>query len=351
MNKRLFVSLLVLASVCTAAWAAPEKESKGKVSVSVSCIGFYNLENLFDTINDPTINDEQFLPKGGYKWTGRKYESKLKRMSYAISKIGIDVSPVGPVVLGVSEIENTGVLNDLVAQPALKDRNYQVVHIDGPDRRGVDVGLLYNPSYFTVTNVVSHPYRTDDPDFFTRDQLAVSGYLQGEKVHFIVIHWPSRWGGEKRSRPLRVGAAKVTRSICDSIYATDKDAKIMIMGDFNDDPYNEACAVTLNAKKDKKDVKKHGLYNPLWQYLDKGIGSLAYNNNWNLFDMILLSEPLANAPREELSFWRAEIFNKSFLLQQEGAYKGHPLRTHSRGVWTNGYSDHLPVIVYLVKKK
>ena len=166
----------------------------------VGLVGFYNLENLFDTINDPNKDDEEFLPQGANQWNTEKYLAKLHNMAYAISTIGTDWSPDGVAVLGVSEIENRTVLEDLVRQPEIKDRNYQIVHYESPDRRGVDVGLLYNPKYFKLTN--SKSYRTvvpDQPDFITRDQLVVSGLFDGEMMHFIVMHWPSRYGGEKRS--------------------------------------------------------------------------------------------------------------------------------------------------------
>ena len=326
---------------------------KQTASYSVSCVAFYNLENLFDTINDPTINDEEFLPQGGYHWSALKYENKLRNMAYAISQIGKNVSPVGPVILGVSEIENRRVLEDLVKEPAIKDQNYQIVHYDGPDRRGVDVGLLYNPTYFTVTNSVSHRLvMPDKPDFKTRDQLMVSGYLQGEKVYVIVNHWPSRYGGELYSRPNRNAAAALTKQICDSIYKTDAKAKIIIMGDLNDDPYNESCAKVLGAKKNKEQVEPQGYYNTLWKTLSRGIGSLGYNDAWNLFDQIIISGNLANADRsKELGFWKAEIFNQPFLIVQEGQSKGYPKRTHQGGVWLNGYSDHFPVLIYLIKQK
>ena len=325
--------------------------SSEKVDVQLACVAFYNLENLFDTIHNEGVNDYEYTPTGANKWNAYKYNEKLKKMSYAVSQIGLDRSPVGAAILGVSEIENRGVLEDLVAMPALADRSYEIVHYDGPDRRGVDVALLYNPRMFVVSNSVSHPYKDEnDPEFRTRDQLLVSGYLFGEKIHVIVNHWPSRWGGEVASRPKRVGAAKVTKSIVDSIQKIEPKAKIIIMGDLNDDPVNESVAVILNAKKNPIEVRAGGLYNTLWTTHDKGIGSLAYQGQWNLFDQIIISYDLLNAPRTNLRFWSAEIFNRSFLTHQEGQDKGTPLRTHSRGVWLNGYSDHFPTLIYLIKE-
>ena len=311
---------------------------------------FYNLENLFDTIDNDNVNDEEYTPKGPLKWNTQKYSSKLQRMSYSISQIGLDVTPLGVAMIGVSEIENRGVLQDLVKQPDLVKRGYEIVHYDGPDRRGVDVALLYNPKLFIVTNSKSYRLHTADTAFLTRDQLMVSGYLQGEKVHVIVNHWPSRNGGEERSRPKRNAAAGLTRSISDSLLRVDPKAKIIIMGDLNDDPFNESCATILGAKKEINDVKAGGLYNTLWKTLDMGVGSLAYNDQWNLFDQIIVSAELAHADRRKLKFWKAEVFNRSFLIQQEGRYKGSPWRTHAGGAWTNGYGDHFPTLIYLVKE-
>lgn len=340
---------LLLSSACTTKnkISSPSDE---KLNVSISSVAFYNLENLFDTINNENVNDEEFTPNGPMKWNALKYTSKLQHMAYAISQIGLEYSSVGVALIGVSEIENQGVMEDLVKQPELVKRAYQIVHYDSPDRRGVDVGLIYNPKLFIVTNSKSYRLRTEDSNFLTRDQLMVSGYLQGEKVHVIVNHWPSRTGGEMSSRPKRNAAAALTRSISDSLMRVDPKAKIIIMGDLNDDPTNESCATILGAKKELDEVKSGELYNTLWKTLEKGIGSLAYNDQWNLFDQIIVSSELAHADRTKLKLWKAEVFNKSFLTQQEGRYKGTPLRTHAGGVWTNGYSDHYPTLIYLIKE-
>lgn len=348
----LFITTLVLLlnSFTTNKVEVPQT-GKEKVNVQVSCLAFYNQENFFDTINQPNVNDEEYTPNGPMQWNTQKYTAKLEHMSYAISQIGLDYCPSGVAMIGLSEIENRGVLEDLVKQPTLANRSLQIVHYDSPDRRGVDVALLYNPKLFIVTN--SKSYRLvipTDTAFRTRDQLMVSGYLQGEKVHVIVNHWPSRSNGELPSRPKRNAAAALTRSIADSLFRVDPKAKIIIMGDLNDDPFNDSCAKILGAKKEINDVKDGELYNTLWKTLDRGIGSLAYNDQWNLFDQIIISSELAHSDRSKLKFWKAEVFNRSFLTQQEGKYKGSPCRTHSGGAWTNGYSDHYPTLIYLIKE-
>lgn len=342
------IIVLIFQTSCSPKKIVTESKSD-KVNVELSCVAFYNLENLFDTINQSN-NDEEYLPNGANKWNSLKYNSKLRNMSSVISQLGVETASAGIAILGVSEIENRGVLEDLVKQPSLKDRSLQIVHYDSPDRRGVDVGLLYNPRLFTVTNSKSYRLQTEDSTFLTRDQLMVSGYLLGEKIHVIVNHWPSRSGGEDRSRPKRNAAAALTRSIVDSLYKADPKAKVIVMGDLNDDPFNESCSTILGAKKNAEDVKQGDLYNVFWKTLESGTGTLSYNDQWNLFDQIIISNELINGDKSKLKFWKSEIFYRPFLIQQEGRYKGTPLRTSSGGVWLNGYSDHLPTMIYLVKE-
>ncbi len=353
--KRLFFFTLIACFVCSNVQGATPKKNATKASYRLNCIAYYNLENLFDTINDPNTNDEEFLPDGGMKWTGLKYTNKVKNMAYALSKLGTDEDPRGAVAIGVSEIENRHVLEDVCADPAWGNRKMEIVHYDSPDRRGVDVGLLYDPSRFTVVRTSSHRLHVpNNPDFISRDQLVVTGYLNemAEKVHIIVNHWPSKYGGEERSRPGREAAAALTKQIADSIYGRDVHAKIIICGDLNDDPNSFPCSIVLGAKKTRAEVGEHGFYNCFWQVWERGIGSLYYNGSWNLYDQFIISEPLLNAnPAEELAYWKAQIFNKEFLTEQAGKNKGTPKRTHKSNVWLNGYSDHYPTMIYLIKQK
>ena len=174
-----------------------------------------------------------------------------------------------------------------------------------------------------------------------------------EKIHVITNHWPSRYGGELASRPGRDTAAMLCKSICDSIYLKEPKAKIVIMGDLNDDPYNHSCKEVLKARKHREEVEPQGYFNTMWQMLDRGIGSLAYNGSWNLFDQIIINEPLLSAKIEsgKWVYWKAQIFNKPFLTVQEGKDKGTPFRTTKAGVWQNGYGDHYPTMIYLIRKK
>jgi len=321
--------------------------------MKIGCIGFYNIENLFDTINDPDINDEEFLPEGSNKWTGERYKLKLKNLSEVISQIGNEYVKGGPVILGLCEVENKQVVEDLVNTPLLKPMDYGIVHYDSPDKRGVDVALIYQKKYFQVLNSKAYTLKIEGrDDFFTRDQLMVSGIIDGELIHIIVNHWPSRSGGEKKSAPLRNAAAKLCRSIVDSILKTDIHSKIIIMGDLNDDPTNESLIKYLLAKGDYKKVNTGDLYNPSYKMLKKeGIGSLAYRDSWNLFDQIIVSSAMTGEDKSTYKYYKSYVFNKKFLIQSEGAYSGYPLRTFAGGVYMGGYSDHFPVYIFIVKAK
>lgn len=315
------------------------------------CIGFYNVENLFDTLDTEDVRDTEFTPQGSKKWNTAKYQHKLENLSRVISEMGVDVTPDGVALLGVSEVENKDVLEDLVKTEKLKDRNYQIVHYNSPDARGIDVALLYNPNYFEVTGSRSFKVSfDDDPDYKTRDQLLVSGILGGEKVHVMVAHWPSRRGGQKRSEPRRVTAAEVGRAVIDSLMAEDPEAKIFYMGDLNDDPVNRSVKkVMLTAAKPRQSGAKV-LFNPMESYYKKGIGSLAWSDNWNLFDQIIMNPIVTRGEFREWTYYTARVFNKAYLCQAEGQFKGYPFRSFVGSNWMGGFSDHFPVYIMLVRE-
>ncbi len=321
---------------------------------SVAGVGFYNLENLFDTIVDPDENkilQEDFTPKGKSAWTSERYHEKLENMSKVIAEIGTDVSPDGLAMLGVAEIENRTVLEDLVKTKNLNNRGYEIVHYESPDKRGIDVGLLYNPTYFKVTSSRNISLRTIDTTFHTRSQLLVSGLLNGEKVHVIVAHWPSRRGGEKRSKPRRASAAKLGRMLIDSLQSYDPNAKILYMGDLNDDPVDESVKKHLKAVGKQENATNGVLYNPWAGYYKKGIGTLAYRDTWNLFDQIIVTESLLGEDYTSYKLFKSKIFKKAYLLNATGRYKGYPYRTYAGGAYTGGYSDHFPVYMFLIKEQ
>lgn len=347
--KKLTLLLAALLSL-TAIGINAQNPSAAKTAYKVYGVGFYNLENLFDTIpNNPLGRDLEFTPEGKNQWTGEKYWSKISNLARTISAMTTKTTPNGPAILGVSEIENVTVLNDLVRDPQIRRWNLQVVHHDSPDRRGVDVGLLYNPRYFEVVNVTNHLLTVpNNPDFRTRDQMCVVGLLGGDPLAVIVNHWPSRLGGQKQSEYLRKAAAELSKHIADSLWAVNPSMGVIIMGDLNDDPSDKSCSQVLGAKKHAKDVVDgHTFYNPWWKILDDdGVGTLAYKGQWNLFDQIILSGNLLNGNLSTgLEFIRAKVNNYEFLTTKEGQRKGYPLRTFSGGVYLNGYSDHYPTMV------
>lgn len=317
----------------------------------MSSIGFYNLENLFDTLDTEGTNDFEFTPKGEMRYNTRVYTEKLQNLSSVIAQLAPD-APDGVAVLGVSEIENRAVLEDLVKHPNLANRKYNIVHFEGPDKRGVDIGLLYQPKYFEVLSARPLPVSgvlENGDSLFTRDILLVSGLFLGEPMHFMVGHWPSRRGGEKASEPLRKRAAGVCRRAADSIFQKEPNAKIAIMGDLNDDPTNESILHIVGAKGDTKKVEAKGFFNPFFKLFQKGIGSHAFNDAWGLFDQILISHAFLDKGQKGMSFHKAEVFNKPFLTSKTGRFKGYPFRTYSFGEYIGGYSDHYPTFIYVRK--
>ncbi|MCE2789948.1 MAG: endonuclease/exonuclease/phosphatase family protein [Saprospiraceae bacterium] len=313
--------------------------------------GFYNLENLFDTEDDTLINDEEFLPDGARAWTTERYEEKLANMAYVISQIGVEDVKAGLSFLGVSEIENRRVLEDLVKQASIAGRNYQIIHYDSPDGRGVDVGLLYNPSHFIPMYSRPIPLFNYEGDKrrFTRDVLYVKGMLEEDTLHILVNHWPSRGGGPATVE-YRNNGARLCRSVIDSVLLVDPKAKVLVMGDLNDDPVDESIKKYLRAVRDVEDVRSTGVYNPYEALFQKGLGSNAYRDTWSLFDQIILTQSLTEKKQSGYAFFKAQVFSAPFLVQSSGAYKGYPFRTFSGDSYQGGYSDHFPSFIYLIKK-
>lgn len=348
MKKYFSILILVLLLGTSCAWAQERK-------LAAYAVGFYNLENLFDTCHDAGKNDYEFLPSGSYRWNGLKYTNKLRNMAQVLSEMGTDVLPksVGCAIIGVCEVENAKCLTDLCNQEPLKARGYQFVHIEGPDARGVDCALLYNPALFTVhdTRLVPYIYElSKDSARATRGFFTVSGTMAGDRVAVIVNHLPSRFAG---SYYRELGARQI-KAVKDSLIKADPNVKVLVMGDMNDDPMDRSMAVELRGKRDIRDVGDGDMYNPWWNVLAGGTGTLMYNGAWNLFDQILLSPSLLNRggtkDYSSLKYVKHQIFRRDYLFQQEGKYKGNPKRTHAGGSWLNGYSDHLPVVVYLAKE-
>lgn len=341
---------------------------------NIHTVAFYNFENLFDTING-TNNDEEWLPNGTQNWTSNKYKQKLHNLARVLSEIGTTDNPNNsPTLIGGCEIENRGVLEDLVKEPALINKGYGIVHFESPDKRGIDVALLYQKSRFKPTSYKNIPllvYRnqinqaakdkneaddaSDDKSeidknldrVYTRDVLLVTGFLDGEEINVMVNHWPSRSGGEKKSSPFREAAGRLNRQIMDSIFKINPNAKIITMGDLNDGSYNKSVKEGIGAKRKKEEVKQFGVYNPFEEMFYKGNATLFYRDAGDIFDQIMVSEALIKNDYSSFQYWKAGIYNKPYMIQTVGQYKGYPLRHSMNEI---GFSDHFPVYIYLVKE-
>ncbi len=349
MKKQLLLVLLLV----NIAYSFSQENGK---KYQIRTLAFYNLENLFDTINNPNKNDEA-SPIMKLKTNKSKvYWDKIDKLGAVISQIGLEKAGTAPALIGVCEIENKNVLVDLVKSKHLKKMNYEIIHYESPDKRGIDVALLYQKKYFTPVNHQSFTPKIfkDGARVFTRDQLLVSGHLGDELIHVIVNHWPSRRGGEAKSSPLREKAAYQNLKIIEKLKDKNRKAKIVIMGDFNDNPTNASFKKVLKTKSEKKKIKKKSIYNPYEQLFKKGQGTLTYRDKIYLFDQIMLSYPLVNKGKKDFSsykLFKAKIFNKSFLTTQKGRYKGYPYRSFAGGNYLGGYSDHYPVYIYLIKEE
>ena len=343
MNFRLIPLFLLLA------FGVNSQENK---SYRIRTIAFYNLENLFDIENDTLIFDDDRTPEGKDHWTLERYNTKLDHLSQVLSEIGSSTSKTSPDIIGICEVENRRVVEDLINHPNLISKGYGIVHYDSPDERGIDVALLYKKSVFLPTSSASHRLlliNDDGERNYTRDQLIVGGLLDDEQLFFMVNHWPSRSGGEARSKPNRMAAAKLSRRIIDSVQRLDADAKIISMGDFNDDPNNDSFKKILKTIGKPNQLEGQSLYNPMEKLYKQGIGSLAYRDKWNLFDQIFFTENLLHPEEGKYKFWKTKVFNAPYLISKKGQYKGYPQRTYAGGSYTGGYSDHFPVYMYLIK--
>ena len=325
-------------------------------------IGFYNLENLFDTYDDPAKNDEEFLPEGQNKWTDVKYQKKLQNMASVIGAMA-EANGAFHTLLGVSEIENRLVLEDLVAQPEIARANYQIVHYDSPDARGVDVGLLYRPDQFTYIDSESIPFTFDSDiefsmgeelqaSFKTRDILMVHGQIAGEDFAIYVAHLPSRVGG--KGGDLRSRGAEII--YCHAMDMMEKypGIKVVVMGDMNDNPTDISMSEYLHGKEDPAEVGHEDFFSPFLSMLKKGYGSIAYRGDWNIYDIIMVNETLLKAPDGGLKIRQigkkgnyGVVFKRPFMITKNGQYKGYPFRTFSNGSFIGGYSDHFPTFIVI----
>lgn len=306
-------------------------------------IAFYNLENLFDLVDDPYTNDNDFLHTSAKKWTYKRYENKLRKLGYAISNIGRNETGKHPTIVGLAEVENNKVIEDLLASQHLEGLNYKYIHYDSLDERGVDVALLYDPSVFKVehseTFTVELTGEDGLPDY-TRDILLVSGTLEDELIHIIANHWSSRREGEKETEYKRLAASQKVSDIILSLTSQQADPKIVVIGDFNDEPFSASIRNLL---------QKHKLYNPMSTLRSFSRGTIKHNGKWNLFDQIMFSNNFFKSSKNHFEFFKANIFDEDFLKSFGGPYKGSPFRTYVGKKYKGGYSDHFPV--YAIFKK
>jgi hypothetical protein len=322
---------------------------------AVETVAFYNVENLFDHFDDPKTRDDDRTPEGRDRWTEEIFEMKLANTAKVIADVGSDVTGSAPAIIGLSEVENRYVVERLVNSPTLKKYNYGIAHFESPDERGIDVCLLYRKSKFTLLRAKKHflsLYDSDGDRDYTRDQLVVSGLLDNELIYVIVHHWPSRSGGQASSEPKRIAAGELNRKTVDSIRAINPMAKIINMGDFNDDPNNKSVEDALGAVGDREDVLENTtFYNPMMSFYKKGIGTSCYRDKWNVLDQVHVSPSLLEKTETDWYFWKAGIFNPPYLFNKKGRYKGYPFRSFAGGKFTGGYSDHFPVYALLLKKQ
>ncbi|MDR2890973.1 MAG: endonuclease/exonuclease/phosphatase family protein [Alistipes sp.] len=364
MNLKRFIALTVLIALGAVAAATTMAQNRNgeqaqngeRPKPSRNTVMFYNVENVFDTIPDPDTDDTEFIPDGNKRWNSHKYGVKMANLEKVFFGVAAAVKDF-PTVIGLSEIENRSVVEDMAALERLAPARYRIVHFDSPDLRGVDVGFMYRADRFTLEGSETHAVVMPDmPDWRTRDIVAMWGTMEGEPFYFMVCHWPSRNGGQAASAPRRERAAEVARGVIDSLHRLDPAIKVMIMGDLNDDPTDPSVEEVLGGKGRTRDLVAGDMFNPYYEVFRSGQGTLAYRDGWNLFDNIVVSENLVNAPEDS---WRltkmdgnrfcGNIFRASWLFQKEGQFKGYPLRTYVGNNFQSGYSDHLPVYVVIEK--
>jgi predicted extracellular nuclease len=314
-----------------------DKKSHEETKKKKFTLAFYNVENLYDTNDDSEIDDNDFLPEGKQKWTTDRYNKKIKNLASVISQLG---DADGPEILGLCEIENLSVLEELAAQKELKNYEYQIAHFDSPDKRGIDVALFFKKDFLTDVKKEKFPVTTPQ-NKPSRDVLFVSGKIGKNDVYFIVNHFPSRREGESESEPNRLEAGKVTRSIIDKIFAQNSNANIFVMGDYNDEPYNKSITEAIRANG-KPDFAKNELKNLFFDIAQTGRGSYNFKGEWNMLDQMMVSKAVMRNI-SGIKFVKADIYSPEFLKEKNRKYKGNPFRTFAGPNYLGGFSDHFPI--------
>ncbi|HZL10751.1 MAG TPA: endonuclease/exonuclease/phosphatase family protein [Prolixibacteraceae bacterium] len=324
----LLVILIGIASSCTT-----EKRTLRNEYTVVS----YNVENLFDTVDDPTIPDEEFLPESDKEWTAERYQKKLNDLAEVIS----EVNPKElPEIVGLVEVENQTVLEDLIHTAKLNNQ-YAIIHEESPDYRGIDVALIYRKDAFTeVMHEVLAVTFPEDPDFKTRDILYVTGKIRNKTVHLFVNHWPSRIGGDEKTEPKRVLAASVLKNKVDQVLSLDPNARIIIMGDMNDEPANKSLEQILGAQSPDSGATLVNLMMPddLLQ-----LGTYSYKGNWNMLDNLVVSGNLISGKRMQVEGHKGFVFSQDWMIYTSSKGDQSPNRTYVGKKYVAGVSDHFPV--------
>ena len=306
-------------------------------------VAFYNVENLFDTINDPLKMDEEYLPNGKYHWNSKRYQTKLENLSRVIKELG---KGTGPDLLGLCEVENKEVLNNLIQQEGLVNEHYKIIQFDSKDRRGVDVALLYKESAFKP--FASRPYSVKslkNIKWNTRDLLLVSGKINADTIHILVNHWTSRRGGQKESEAKRITLARLGRKIVDSLQLCSANSKIIIMGDFNDEPHDLSISKYLNST-DQLPLQKGKIYNSFISLEKAGKGTVKFQRTWDMFDQIMISGGLLEQASLHYKDYSKGILDESWM-HYKNIKTNTPFRTYQGSKYLGGYSDHLPVYIEL----
>ncbi len=312
----------------------------------------YNVENLFDTIRDPSIDDRAFTPRGSKRWNSERYHTKIANIGSVIAGVA-DESGAYPSVIVLCEVENREVLEDLVAHPSLEKSHYSIVHSNSRDERGVDVAILYSEEFLFRGSQSVVPQAGGDMEFRGRDIVTMWGAISNEELFIVAAHLPSRLGGQAETEPLRRAISLEIASIVDSVALLRPSTKFIIMGDMNDDPLDSSITESLGARDYAEELTPGDLFAVCAPLYRAGYGTSAYRGEWNLFDNIVVSENLISGQGLALkrlgydNRYYAQIYKPNHLIQQTGSFKGYPFRTFGGRKYLGGYSDHLPIYIVL----
>ena len=309
-------------------------------------ISFYNVENLFDTINDPNTYDDEFTPSGFKKWNEKRYEKKLDDLSWVLSNINNNL----PTLIGLCEVENRNVVEDLSRNNLLIKGKYKVIHEESPDTRGIDVALMYRSDLFKYYSHISVPVIVPEaPDAKLRNILYVKGaFAKSDTFHIFINHWKSRRGGREETEFKRLATAKILKAKIDKIFKADNKANIIIMGDFNDEPQNISLNKILNATDKKEDANFDELYNIMYERAVKGEGTNSRDYKWYMLDNLIVSRSLTDEKDFFVEKNTGYVFKPQKILYYNAKANFHvPNKTYGGKNYYSGYSDHLPVYFIL----